>query len=461
MTLQFTPISEIREAYQQQRTLSNQREFASPRERIVQLKRLRKSIAKYEAELLEALKTDLGKSNYEGFLTEIGVTYQEIDFHIKNVKEWSAHRRIQTPYFLLPSSSKVVPEPFGQVLIMAPWNYPFQLLMNPLIGALSAGNRAILRPSPEVPNVAAVIGKVIAEAFTSEEVFVAQGSIDENQWLLQQQWDYIFFTGGPFLGKIVAKAAAEKLIPVTLELGGKSPAIIEKGCNMQAAAKRVIWGKTVNAGQTCIAPDYVWVHHSERQAFIDAAKVALEQMYGSDIAQSPDFGRMVNERSFDRVSAYLKGAEVVFGGGLDRDKKYIEPTLVAVDGWSSPVMCEEVFGPILPLRTYETLDEVIGDVNAHEKPLALYFFGSDAGAEKILAKTSSGGVSINDTLVHVANQHLPFGGVGGSGYGSYRGKHTFEVFSHKKSVMRSPLWFNVPIKYPPYKGLGLLRWLLG
>jgi aldehyde dehydrogenase (NAD+) len=230
---------------------------------------------------------------------------------------------------------------------------------------------------------------------------------------------------------------------------------------MQAAAKRVIWGKSVNAGQTCIAPDYVWVHESERQAFVDAAKVALEQMYGRDIAQSPDFGRMVNERSFDRVSAYLQGAEILLGGRTDRAQKFIETTVVSVDGWSSPVMCEEIFGPILPLRTYETLDEVIADVNSHEKPLALYFFGSDAGAEKVLAKTSSGGVSINDTLVHVANHHLPFGGVGGSGYGSYRGKHTFEVFSHKKSVMRSPLWLNMPIKYPPYKGLSLLRRILG
>jgi aldehyde dehydrogenase (NAD+) len=355
----------------------------------------------------------------------------------------------------------VIPEPFGQVLIMAPWNYPFQLLMNPLIGAISAGNRAILRPSPEVPTVAAVIEKVVAEAFSREEVFVVQGSIDENQWLLQQQWDYIFFTGGPFLGKIVAKAAADKLIPVTLELGGKSPAIIEKGCDMKTAAKRVIWGKSVNAGQTCIAPDYVWVHSSERQAFIDAAKVALEEMYGSDMLGSPDYGRMVNERSFDRVSKYLEGAEVVLGGRTERAEKFIETTVVSVDGWSVPVMCEEIFGPILPLRTYETLDEVIADVNAHEKPLALYFFGSDAGAAKVLAKTSSGGVSINDTLVHVANHHLPFGGVGGSGYGSYRGRQTFEVFSHKKSVMRSPLWLDVPIKYPPYKGLGLLRWLLG
>jgi aldehyde dehydrogenase (NAD+) len=333
--------------------------------------------------------------------------------------------------------------------------------MNPLIGAISAGNRAILRPSPEVPTVAAVIEKVVAEAFSREEVFVVQGSIDENQWLLQQQWDYIFFTGGPFLGKIVAKAAADRLIPVTLELGGKSPAIIEKGCNMKTAAKRVIWGKSVNAGQTCIAPDYVWVHSSEKQAFIDAAKVALEEMYGSDMLGSPDYGRMVNERSFDRVSKYLEGAEVVLGGRTERAEKFIETTVVSVDGWSVPVMCEEIFGPILPLRTYETLDEVIADVNAHEKPLALYFFGSDAGAAKVLAKTSSGGVSINDTLVHVANHHLPFGGVGGSGYGSYRGRQTFEVFSHKKSVMRSPLWLDVPIKYPPYKGLGLLRWLLG
>ena len=461
MTLRFTPISDIEQVYHLQRSLSNQREFASPKERIAQLKRLRKSISQHEVELLAALKKDLGKSNYEGFLTEIGVTYQEIDFHIKHVKHWSAHRRITTPWFLLPSSSKVIPEPFGQVLIMAPWNYPFQLLMNPLIGAISAGNRAILRPSPEVPTVAAVIEKVVAEAFSREEVFVVQGSIDENQWLLQQQWDYIFFTGGPFLGKIVAKAAADRLIPVTLELGGKSPAIIEKGCNMKTAAKRVIWGKSVNAGQTCIAPDYVWVHSSEKQAFIDAAKVALEEMYGSDMLGSPDYGRMVNERSFDRVSKYLEGAEVVLGGRTERAEKFIETTVVSVDGWSVPVMCEEIFGPILPLRTYETLDEVIADVNAHEKPLALYFFGSDAGAAKVLAKTSSGGVSINDTLVHVANHHLPFGGVGGSGYGSYRGRQTFEVFSHKKSVMRSPLWLDVPIKYPPYKGLGLLRWLLG
>lgn len=461
MTLRFTPISDIEQVYHLQRSLSNQREFATPAERIAQLKRLKQSIAKYEAELLVALKNDLGKSEYEGFLTEVGVTYQEIDFHIKHVKHWSAHRRITTPWFLLPSSSKVIPEPFGQVLIMAPWNYPFQLLMNPLIGAISAGNRAILRPSPEVPHVAEVIEKVILDAFSKEEVYVVQGSIDENQWLLQQQWDYIFFTGGPFLGKIVAKAAAEKLIPVTLELGGKSPAIIEKGCDMKTAAKRVIWGKSVNAGQTCIAPDYVWVHSSEKQLFIDAAQEALVQMYGGDMLASPDYGRMVNERSFDRVSAYLQGADVVLGGRSNRQEKFIETTVVSVDGWSSPVMCEEIFGPILPLRTYENLDEVIADVNAHEKPLALYFFGSDAGSKQVLARTSSGGVSINDTLVHVANHHLPFGGVGGSGYGSYRGRQTFEVFSHKKSVMRSPLWLDVPIKYPPYKGLGLLRWLLG
>ena len=457
----FRSISEIETVYQRQRSLSNQREFASPAERIAQLKRLRKSIAKHEAALLLALQKDLRKSNYEGFLTEVGVTYQEIDFHIKHIKHWSAHRRVTTPWFLLPSSSKVIPEPFGQVLIMAPWNYPFQLLMNPLIGAISAGNRAVLRPSPEVPNVAAVIETVVAEAFSSEEVFVVQGSIDENQWLLQQQWDYIFFTGGPFLGKIVAKAAAEKLIPITLELGGKSPAIIEQGCDMKTAAKRVIWGKSVNAGQTCIAPDYVWVHRSEKQAFVDAAKEALTQMYGSDMLASPDYGRMVNERAFDRVSAYLQGADVVLGGRAIREEKFIETTVVAVEGWSAPVMCEEIFGPILPLRTYDRLDEVIADINAHEKPLALYFFGSDAGAKKVLAKTSSGGVSINDTLVHVANHHLPFGGVGGSGYGSYRGRQTFEIFSHKKSVMKSPLWLNVPIKYPPYKGLSLLKRLLG
>ena len=431
--------------------------------RLLQLKRLKQVVLEHEKELYHALHADLKKSEEESWATEIGFFLNELNYTIDHLKEWMQPNSVPTNLLNQPSSCYTVREPLGVVCIIAPWNYPFQLLFTPMIGAIAGGNCVVLKPSEFAPATAAVMAKICKALFPENYILYVEG---EGAQVLPAmfssfRFDHIFYTGSTTVGRIIYQQAADKLVPVTLELGGKSPAIIEKGCNMQAAAKRVIWGKTVNAGQTCIAPDYVWVHHSEKQSFIDAAKVALEQMYGRDIAQSPDFGRMVNERSFDRVSAYLKGADVVFGGGMDRDKKYIEPTLVAVDGWSSPVMCEEVFGPILPLRTYETLDEVIADVNAHEKPLALYFFGSDAGAEKVLAKTSSGGVSINDTLVHVANQHLPFGGVGGSGYGSYRGKHTFEVFSHKKSVMRSPLWFNVPIKYPPYKGLGLLRWLLG
>lgn len=458
----FTPISQIESVYLQQRLLSNRRVIADVSQRIAMLRSLRESIQFYENELLQALLLDLGKSNYESFLTEIGGTLQEIKFHLRNIKKWASKRRVATPLFLFPSKSYQLPEPYGQVLIMAPWNYPFQLLMNPLVGAISAGNRVILRPSPEVPNVALVIEKIILKAFIPENVFVVLGGIEENQWLLARQWDYIFFTGGPFLGRIVAKAAAEKLIPVTLELGGKSPAIVGPGANLRLAAKRILWGKLVNAGQTCIAPDYVWVHRDLLSDFVAASKRSILEMYGDEISRSVDYGKLVNEKALQRVGDLIPNAsgDVLVGGRVDASNRLIEPTLIAVNGWDAPSMKEEIFGPVLPILTYDHLDEVISDINEHAKPLALYYFGDDSGAERVLRNTSAGGVSINDTLVHVANHHLPFGGVGGSGHGQYRGKHTFETFSHLKSVMKSSTWFDIPIKYPPYGKLGFLRWMM-
>lgn len=458
----YTSLSDIDTLYQEQRALSNGREVPSVEERIAALQRLRKVIVEKERALMDALYTDLGKSDYESYLTEIGVALKEIDFHCKRLKRWSRPRRVGTPWFLLPSKSRLVAEPYGQVLIMAPWNYPFQLLINPLVGAISAGNRAVLRPSPAVPHVAAVIQEIIELVFPTAWVAVVQGDIAENQHLLSKRWDYIFFTGGPFLGKIVAEAAAKYITPVTLELGGKSPCIVDLGCDIAQAAKRVIWGKSVNAGQTCIAPDYVWVHQSLKQDFLLAVEEAIADMYDGDTLHSKDYGRIVNEKSFARLKSYLnEGVTWIRGGGMDEGKKYMDIAVVEVSDPQHPLMKEEIFGPILPIRTFSSLTEVIQDINSGEKPLALYYFGKQSNAWDVIKATSSGGVAVNDTIVHVANHHLPFGGVGGSGYGAYRGKHTFEIFSHFKGVLLSPTWFDLPLKYPPYGSLKFLKKFLG
>ena len=460
--MNFTTKAEIDEVYQSQRVLSNRREIPSVEERIAALLRLKREILSKEQPLMDALNKDLGKSQYESYLTEIGVALKEIDFHCKGLKRWAKPRRVGTPWFLLPAKSRLLPEPYGQVLIMAPWNYPFQLLINPLIGAISAGNRAVLRPSPAVPAVCAVIQEIVESVFPKEWVAVVQGDIEENQHLLSKRWDYIFFTGGPFLGKIVAEAAAKHITPVTLELGGKSPCIIDVGCAIEQAAKRVVWGKGVNAGQTCIAPDYVWVHESLKQDFLLAVESAIADMYNGDTLNSLDYGRIVNERSFTRLKGYLKeGVTWIRGGGMDESKKYMDIAVVEVSDSEHPLMKEEIFGPILPIRTFSDLNAVVQDINQGEKPLALYYFGKENKAWDVIGSTSSGGVSVNDTIVHVANHHLPFGGVGGSGYGAYRGRHTFEVFSHLKGIMLSPTWFDLPLKYPPYGSLGFLKKFLG
>ena len=459
-TFAFTPLAEIEALYLRQRELTTQRVIPSMEERKVALLRLRDSIVKHESDLQAALLKDLGKSHYEAYLTEIGVSLKELDFHLKGLKGWGKTRGVKTPWFLMPSTSRLVPEPYGQVLIMAPWNYPFQLLINPLIGAVSAGNRAVLRPSPAVPNVAMVIQQVVEAAFATDHVAVVQGDIQENQYLLKQKWDYIFFTGGPRLGKIVAQAAAEHITPVTLELGGKSPCIIDHDCNLDIAVRRAIWGKTVNAGQTCIAPDYVMVHRKFKDQFAAKVEAVCAKMYG-EAKDSKDYGRIVNEGAFDRIAGYLSPeVKTLYAAGMERESKFMGLHVVEVENDAHPIWKEEIFGPVLPVRYFDALEEVIAWVNTHEKPLALYYFGGNTGADLLLKRTSSGGVAVNDTIVHVANHYLPFGGVGGSGYGAYRGKNTFDVFTHYKPVLTSRSWFDLPLKYPPYGSIALLKKLL-
>ncbi len=428
--------------------------------RLEQLKALKKAINKYEPEIYKALHTDLHKSEYEAYMTETSVVLTELNYHIRKIRKWAKPKRITTPYFLLPSSSRIYSEPYGCTLIIAPWNYPFQLLINPLIGAISAGNCAILRPSPYTPHVSAILKEMIEKTFPSEYITVIEGSKDENQILLAEKFDHIFFTGSPGFGKAVMKAAAEHLTPVTLELGGKSPCIIDRDADINAAARRVAWGKLLNAGQTCIAPDHVWVHEEVKEAFVASLIRNIEKFYGEDARKSPDFPRIVNQEAWERLGKYLKEGKIIYGGKTDDSDNYISPTLIEDFDLNGEMMQNEIFGPILPLKQFNEISEVIKYINSRPKPLALYYFGKE-NREKLLRSTSAGGVCINDTIMHIANHHLPFGGVGNSGFGKYHGRHSFATFSHEKSVLISRTWFDIPIKFAPFKNLNLLKRLLG
>ena len=428
--------------------------------RLEQLKALKKAIKNYEPKIYKALKTDLHKSEYEAYMTETSVVFTELNYHISKIRKWAKPRRINTPYFLLPSSSRIYSEPYGCTLIIAPWNYPFQLLINPLIGAISAGNCAILRPSPYTPHVSAVLKEMVEKTFPSEYITVLEGSKEENQILLAEKFDYIFFTGSSGFGKAVMKAAAEHLTPVTLELGGKSPCIIDRDADINAAARRVAWGKLLNAGQTCIAPDHVWVHAEVKEAFVASVIRNIEKFYGEDAQQSSDFPRIVNQEAWERLTKYLHEGKVIYGGKSDANDRYISPTIIDDFDPEGEMMQDEIFGPILPIRQFSKISEVATFINSRPKPLALYYFGNE-NQETVLNSTSSGGACINDTIMHIANHHLPFGGVGNSGIGKYHGRHSFATFSHEKSVLKSRTWFDIPIKFAPFKNLNLLKKLLG
>ena len=428
--------------------------------RLSALKRLKAAIKRWEKPLIEALWADLHKSYEEAYLTELSIVLGEIDNHIRHLKSWASPKRYSTPLKMFPSRSKVISEPLGNSLIISPWNYPVQLLLNPLVGAISAGCTAILKPSPYVESVSKVIEKLISESFDEEYIAVVQGNRDVNTTLLEQRYDIIFFTGSPSLGRKVMAAAAKNLTPIVLELGGKSPCIVDKGADLGTIARRIAWGKSLNAGQTCIAPDYLLVHKDVKEALIAAIAQEFKSLLGDNPKECRHFVRIVNDKAFDRLTGYLEGAEIVAGGEHDKATRYIAPTIIDNVSLDSPIMQDEIFGPIFPVVTFSNIDEAISLVTEREKPLALYYFGDNKTANHVLKHTSSGGACVNDTIMHIANEKLPFGGVGNSGMSSYHGRESFDVFSHRRAVVTTPTWLDIPFRYMPYKMFSLVKKIL-
>ncbi|HHP5379979.1 TPA: aldehyde dehydrogenase [Staphylococcus aureus] len=420
-----------------------------------QLKKLSKAIKSYESDILEALYTDLGKNKVEAYATEIGITLKSIKNARKELKNWTKTKNVDTPLYLFPTKSYIKKEPYGTVLIIAPFNYPFQLVFEPLIGAIAAGNTAIIKPSELTPNVARVIKRLINETFDANYIEVIEGGIEETQTLIHLPFDYVFFTGSENVGKIVYQAASENLVPVTLEMGGKSPVIVDETANIKVASERICFGKFTNAGQTCVAPDYILVHESVKDDLITALSKTLREFYGQNIQQSPDYGRIVNLKHYHRLTSLLNSEQmnIVFGGHSDEDERYIEPTLLDHITSDSAIMQEEIFGPILPILTYQSLDEAIAFIHQRPKPLSLYLFSEDENAtQRVINDLSFGGGAINDTLMHLANPKLPFGGVGASGMGRYHGKYSFDTFTHEKSYIFKSTRLESGVHLPPYKG---------
>jgi aldehyde dehydrogenase (NAD+) len=433
--------------------------------RMKMLVRFQQAMKKWEKELADALWVDLHKSYEEAYLTEISIVMGEIRNHISHVRKWSRRRKASSPLKLFPSRSYVVKEPLGTALIVSPWNYPVQLLLNPLVGAISAGCTAVLKPSPYVPNVSRVIEEMIKDTFEERYIAVVQGNRDVNTILFEQRWDVIFFTGSPDLGKKVMAAAAKYLTPVVLELGGKSPCIIDKTADINRAAKRIAWGKTLNSGQTCIAPDYLLIHKEVKDAFVEAFAKEVHSLHGEDIAADKHYVRMVNDRAFERVTGYFKDGKIIFGGNADAATRYIEPTLIEDVALDSPLMTEEIFGPVFPVIVMDDAgtsfrDKVVEFVTSREKPLAFYYFGKEKDGWEMIRRTSSGGGCINDVIMHIANENVPFGGVGNSGMGRYHSKDSFEAFSHTRSIIATGNLLDLPFRYMPYKMFALVKKLL-
>lgn len=458
MALTNTNIGRIGEIRAKQESYFRSGATLDVRTRKANLVAFEKAVLKWEKPLCEALWKDLHKSYEESYIAEVSILLGEIRTHIRNVGKWTRPQRRPTPMKLFPSRSKIISEPLGTALIISPWNYPVQLLLTPLVGVISSGCTAVLKPSPYVPEVSDVIEKMIRDTFPEEYVAVVQGDRDVNTALLEQRWDMIFFTGSPSFGRTVMAAAAKNLTPVVLELGGKSPCIIDKDADIEVAAKRVAWGKSLNAGQTCIAPDYLMLHKNIKDKFLSELEKAFGELLGDDPQKSEHFVRIVNDAAFERLKGYLADGEVVFGGKTDKSERYFSPTVLDHVSPDSPVMQEEIFGPIFPVQTFSSLDEVIRFVSMRDKPLALYYFGSQG--DKVLKHTTSGGSCINDVIMHIANENVPFGGVGMSGMGSYHHKRTFDVFTHYRSVISTPTWIDLPFRYMPYMWFNAVKRLL-
>lgn len=451
------------------KSLEKQQEFFASGEtksityRVRMLRTLRKAILSFEQDILEALHRDLKKSKLEAYTAEIGQCLAEITFVLKHLKKWMKPQRVGRSKLFPLSSCWIVPEPLGISLILSPWNYPFKLAVSPLIASLAAGNCVILKPSEISKNTERIIAKMITDHFDDRSVSVVCGGPDAAQKLLEHKFDHILYTGSETVGKIVMKAAAQHATPVTLELGGKSPCVVDENCNLERAAKRITWGKFLNSGQTCVAPDFLLVHKNAKEQLIREMKKWIEKFYGERPCDSADYGRIINEPHFDRLNKLLKDGNVVLGGQTNREELYISPSVIENIPENANLMNEEIFGPILPVLEFNNVSGAIDFINKKPKPLALYIFSRDKGfQQRIISETSSGGVCINDTIVHLTAPNLPFGGVGNSGFGRYHGKAGFDTFSNPKSVFRQTMLFDMPKRFPPADELGfkILRYLL-
>lgn len=417
--------------------------------RISQLKKLLAAIETNEALIIKALQKDLGRSEVDAYLGDVSGLKKSILYHIKNVKNWAKPKKVKS---MPATKSFVYPEPLGNVLVISPWNYPFLVLIDPLIGVIAAGNTAVLKPSEVSSHTSEVLTKIINETFEPDYIHVIQGAVEETQFLIEQKFDLIFFTGSTKVGQIVYEAAAKNLTPVILELGGKSPCIVDKDIDFRKTADRIIWGKTFNNGQTCTAPDYVFVDKSIKDKFVEELIKSIQKFYTKDPQESPFYSRIINEKHFDRLSKYLDEGKIIYGGRSDRSNLYIEPTLMEGVSFDSKIMQEEIFGPVLPVFEYENIDDVIDFITKRPKPLALYVFSKNKKFYKnIVEKTTAGGMCINDTLMHVASDELPFGGVGYSGIGKYHGKYGFDALSNQKAIFKNTFLFDRNILYPPFK----------
>ena len=415
------------------------------------LKKLYASVVFHKEEILSALTSDLGKSDFEGFMCEVGLSLTEISYMIKNVKKFAKEKTVVTPLAQFASRSYKKPCPYGNTLIMSPWNYPFLLSIEPLANAIAAGNTAILKPSAYSPATSKIIEKILSECFEKKFVAVVTGGRQENAALLEQKFDFVFFTGRQAVGKEVLRHTAENLTPAILELGGKSPCIIDSSAKIKLAAKRVVFGKYLNCGQTCVAPDYILCHKDIKDEFVKEVKIQIEKQYGKKPLENSDYGKIINQKHFERVSSLINAEKVVHGGKTNPETLQIEPTVLDNVTWDDAVMQEEIFGPIMPILTYENLDQVIADLQKKQKPLALYFFSQNKkNIKAITEKISYGGGCINDTIIHLATSEMGFGGVGESGMGSYHGKTGFDAFSHTKSIVDKKTWMDLPMRYQPY-----------
>ena len=431
--------------------------------RIEALKKLKETIIKNEDKIASALKADLGKSGFESYMCEIGLTLNELSHMLKHIRSYAKEKTVLTPLAQFPSRSYQKPCPYGVTLIMSPWNYPFLLTMDPIVEAIAAGNTVVLKPSNYSPATTAVLKELLESIFPEEYVAVITGGRQENGWLLEEKFDYIFFTGSKNVGQLVQEKASRHLTPVTLELGGKSPCIVDESADLKLAARRIVFGKYLNCGQTCVAPDYVLCHSSIKEEFITCVKEEIKKQYGTNYLFNETYGKMISEKHFDRVVSLIDKDKVVAGGRSNKETLKIEPTVLNNVTWDDAVMKEEIFGPIMPILTFETIDEVINTVNSHDKPLALYIFsGSKPAINAVTSCCSYGGGCVNDVVIHLATPYMGFGGVGESGMGSYHGKTGFDTFTHYKSIVDKKTWLDLPMRYQPYQKIyeKMLRFFL-